>query len=134
MTGYAVTLIEIARLRPSEEVDAAHVSCIAEGLRRDGFQRQPILVERTSLAILDGHHRYHAAIRLGLSRIAAIVISYGDPRLSLQSWSDRQFTPEEVIQAAMSQKLLPRKSTRHVLAPPAQEHAFALAALQPVRA
>ena len=134
MTGYVVTLIELARLRPSEEVDAAHVARIAEDLQRDGCQRQPILVERTSLAILDGHHRFHAARRLGLSRIAAIVISYDDPRLSLQSWSDRRFTPEEVIQAAASQNLLPRKSTRHVLAPPVREHAFALAALQPVRA
>ena len=102
MTGYDITLIEIARLRPTEEVDAAHVARLATDLQRDGCLRQPILVERTSLAILDGHHRYHAAMRLGLSRIAAILISYGDPRLSLLSWSARQFTPEEVIRAAES--------------------------------
>jgi L-serine kinase (ADP) len=129
MTGYDITLIEIARLRPTEEVDAAHVARLATDLQRDGCLRQPILVERTSLAILDGHHRYHAAMRLGLSRIAAILISYGDPRLSLLSWSARQFTPEEVIRAAESGKPLPRKSTRHVLTPPARDGVHKLASL-----
>jgi len=129
MTGYDITLIEIARLRPTEEVDAAQVARLATDLKRDGCLRQPILVERTSLAILDGHHRYHAAMRLGLSRIAAILISYGDPRLSLLSWSARQFTPEEVIRAAETGKPLPRKSTRHVLTPPARDGVYTLAGL-----
>jgi ParB-like chromosome segregation protein Spo0J len=88
VSGYDVRTLDIARLRPTEEVDAAHVRRIAEEMRRDGVQRRPILVERSSLAILDGHHRYHAAKTLGLAAINAVLIDYGDQRLTLSSWGE----------------------------------------------
>jgi ParB-like chromosome segregation protein Spo0J len=118
VSGYELRLLELARLRPTEEVDAAHVRLIAAEMRRDGVQRQPVLIERQSFAILDGHHRFHAARLLELSAIAAVVIDYEDPRLTLLSWTDRRFTRHDVLAAARSGQLLPRKSTRHVLDPP----------------
>jgi ParB-like chromosome segregation protein Spo0J len=90
-------------------------------MRRDGIQRRPVLVERGSLAILDGHHRFRAAQMLGLSRVSAVLIGYDDPRLTLSSWTDRAFTREDVHAAAESGVLLPAKSTRHLLDPPLPE-------------
>ena len=121
MSGYDVRTLEIARLRPTEKVDAAHVRRIAEEMRKDGVQRRPILVERSSLAILDGHHRFHAAGTLGLPAINAVLIDYGDPRLTLSSWGETAYGREDVLAAAASGVLLPRKSTRHILDPPAPE-------------
>lgn len=117
MSGYAVQRVEVARLRPTEEVDAAHVRRIAQEMQREGVQRRPIVVEAGSLAILDGHHRFRAAQELGLSYIAAVLIGYDDPRLTLASWTERPFTPAEVLAAAASGKLFPAKSTRHILEP-----------------
>ena len=118
MTGYTCERIEIARLKPTEMVDAAHVRMLAEQMQRDGVQRRPVLVERHSLAILDGHHRYHAAKALGLAFVNAVVIDYSDPRLTLASWTERSFTPTDVREAAETGQLLPAKSTRHILNPP----------------
>lgn len=98
-------------------VDAAHVRRIVEEMTRDGVQRRPVLVERSSLAILDGHHRFHAAKLLGLSHVNAVLIGYDDPRLTLASWTERTFTQEDVLAAAATGALLPAKSTRHVLDP-----------------
>ncbi|MCB1376767.1 MAG: ParB N-terminal domain-containing protein [Alphaproteobacteria bacterium] len=130
MTAYEVTLIDVARLRPTEEVDAAHVETLAADIRCAAVLRQPVLIERRSLAILDGHHRYHAARRLGLARIAAIVIDYDDPRLSLSSWTGAPFTRGDVLAAAASGRLLAPKSTRHQLDPAPAPAPVALADLE----
>ena len=118
MSDYACQRLEIARLRPTERVDAGHVERLAEEIHRDGLQRRPVLVERASLALLDGHHRFRAMQRLGLASINAVLIDYDDPRLTLSSWSARDYTRDEVRAAAASGALLPAKSTRHVLDPP----------------
>ena len=110
-------------------VDAAHVRRIAEEMERDGVQRRPVLVERSSFAILDGHHRFRAAELLGLSHVHAVLIGYDDPRLTLASWTERRFTRDEVLAAAASGELLPEKSTRHVLTPEVPEEPVSLGEL-----
>ncbi len=129
MSGYTCQRVEIARLKPTEMVDAAHVRALSDDMRRDGVQRRPVLVERKTLAILDGHHRYHAARALGLAFINAVVIDYEDARLTLASWTDQRFTREDVCAAAESGKLLPAKSTRHILSPPLPDLPRALSEL-----
>jgi hypothetical protein len=129
MSGYDITLIEIARLKPTEMVDAAHVERLVRQIRSDGRLYQPVLVERGSLAILDGHHRWHAATRLGLARIPAILLAYGDPRLTLASWTSRVYCHDDVIRAAMTRQLMPPKSTRHLLDPPPPPMPVALESL-----
>jgi ParB-like chromosome segregation protein Spo0J len=131
---YVCQRLEIARLRPTEMVEAGHVARLAREMQRDGLQRRPLLVERASMAILDGHHRFHAAQELGLARICAVVIDYDDPRLELSSWSTRAYSRTEVLAAAESGVLLPAKSTRHVLTPPLGEAPVALADLEAVTA
>ncbi len=134
MSCYTCEPVEIARLKPTEMVDAAHVRALAEDMRRDGVQRRPIVIDRQTLAILDGHHRYHAAKALGLAFVNAVVIDYEDPRLTLASWTGRDFTPEEVRAAAASGELLPAKSTRHILNPPVPDMPRALTELEAGRA
>lgn len=129
MTGYTCERVEIARLKPTEMVDAAHVHSLMDDMKRDGVQRRPVLVERHSFAILDGHHRYHAARGLGLAFVNAILIDYEDPRLTLASWTDQRFTPQDVREAAKTGQLLPAKSTRHILNPPVPDMPRTLAEL-----
>jgi len=129
VSPYACQRLELARLRPTEQVDERGVMLLAAAMRGDGVQRRPVLVERESLAILDGHHRFRAAQALGLSLINAVVIDYDDPRLTLSSWTARLFSKDEVRAAASGGVLLPLKSTRHILNPPLPEMPVALAAL-----
>ena len=130
MSGYGQTTVAIDALRPTEAADPQVIAALVDDIRSAGELRQPILVEADSLAILDGHHRYHAARALGLKRLPAILISYADPRLSLCSWSERTWSREEVIEAAMRGKILPMKSTRHRLDPEPQTTPTALHTLR----
>ena len=57
------------------------------------------------------------------------MIDYDDPRLTLASWTGRDFTREDVRTAARDGVLLPPKSTRHILNPPLQEMPVALSML-----
>ena len=129
MSGYGCQLIATALLRPTEMVSAAHVAGLVMDMRRDGVQLRPVRVERAPLAIRDGHHRFRAAEALGLERINAVLIAYDDPRLTLSSWSEAVFTRDEVLAAAASGRLLPAKSTRHMLNPPLGDAPVPLSAL-----
>jgi ParB-like chromosome segregation protein Spo0J len=121
VSGYGTSRLAIAQLKPTEEVDAAHVRAVAADMERDGVQRCPILVERQTMAILDGHHRFRAAQMLGLAAINAVLIGYDDPRLTLASWREVSYSRDDVLRAAASGALLPAKSTRHILNPAVQD-------------
>ena len=114
---YSAVLLETDRLRPTERVHEERVWRLTRKIRDSGVWRVPILVEATTHAIMDGHHRWTAAQRLGLRRVPAVVLSYGDPRLTLSSWNGVCYTPEDVIVAARNGEPMPQKSTRHILQP-----------------
>lgn len=114
--GLTVKYLAVDALRPTEEVDPAAVARLKDRVERLGVWTHPILVERDSLAILDGHHRYHVARALGLKVVPAAVATYDDERLELSSWrEDMRFFARDVIRAAEQGTLLPPKSTRHHL-------------------
>jgi len=114
---YTAVLLDTDRLKPTELVHEDRVRALMTKIRKAGIWRAPILVEATIEAILDGHHRWTAARRLGLRWVPAIVLTYGDPRLTLSSWNGEIYRPEDVIAAARSGRTMPPKSTRHILEP-----------------
>lgn len=115
--AYVAVLVDTERLRPTELVHEDRVRKLMTKIRKGGIWRVPILVEATVHAIMDGHHRYTAACRLGLRRVPAVVLAYGDPRLTLGSWNGETYRPEDVIEAARTGRTMPQKSTRHILDP-----------------
>ena len=115
--GYVAVLADTERLKPTEQVFDDRVWQLVCKIRRGGVWRVPILVEATTQAIMDGHHRWTAARQLGLKRVPAILLSYGDPRLTLSSWNGQTYTPEDVFRAALTGEPMQQKSTRHILDP-----------------
>jgi len=103
-------------LQPTEHHDSARLAALVTEIAVSTIWTVPILSETRSLAVMDGHHRLATARPLGLRRIPVVRLGYDDPRLSLHSWrADRTYTPDDVLHAAESGRLLPIKSTRHVL-------------------
>lgn len=115
--AYAAVLVDTERLMPTEQVHEDRVGRLMRKIRNAGVWRVPILVEATANAIMDGHHRWTVARRLGLKCVPAVVLTYGDPRLTLSSWTSETYTPDDVIFAARSGRPMPQKSTRHILHP-----------------
>ncbi|ACL61699.1 ParB N-terminal domain-containing protein [Methylobacterium nodulans] len=99
-------------LRPTEEICPDRVREVVDLIVAQQAWTQPICVERTTLALLDGHHRRAAAIQLGLTRVPVRVFDY--EAVDLASWrADVVPTREEVLRRARDGQLYPPKTTRH---------------------
>jgi len=80
-------LIDILRLRDHEKVDVFHFKELMEELVEDGFQRDPIIVDKESGVVLDGHHRRNILKTLGYSKIASYQVRYmEDNRIRVKTW------------------------------------------------
>lgn len=117
--GYSVEYEPPSTLLPTERHDPVRVGELIEKVKKKGFWTTPILVDKNSLAIMDGHHRTAVALKLNLKKVPVVKLSYGDPRVLLSGWEPgKNFSPEEIISAALSGVPLPLKSTKHDLTVP----------------
>lgn len=126
-----VALLPRNGLLPHEQHDPDRARDLTAEIEACGLWTAPLLVERQHLIILDGHHRWEAAKCLGLTAVPAVLISYGDPRLSLTSWRpEERWVPRDVIACALTGNLFPVKTTRHILRPACDTVAVRLADLR----
>ena len=115
----SVVLLPIDSLHEHEEVVSWER---VEGLKRATLKWnayvEPLLVDRNSGAILDGHHRYNVGKVLQLKRIPAVLVDYlEDDSITVEVWPDcgrDQLSKEEVISMSLSAHVFPPKTSRHV--------------------
>lgn len=62
-----IKIINNQLLKQHEQIRKAHLSKLQKQLADDGFISDPIIVDVKTMVILDGHHRFNAIRRLGLS-------------------------------------------------------------------
>ena len=56
----------------------------------------PIIVDKSRLIILDGHHRYHAFLKLGIKDMPAILVDYNSELISIENWYVNIFPIPEI--------------------------------------
>ncbi|ESX43553.1 ParB N-terminal domain-containing protein [Mesorhizobium sp. C416B] len=116
ISNYTVVKLPVSQLRPSEEINIDRGGTLAKMIAEEGRWTRPILVEHRHLVIMDGHHRLFCAIRLGLSFVPCVLLSYDDKNLHVTSWYDSApFAVDRIIQAGLSGNLMSFKMTRHKL-------------------
>ncbi|KAI9914480.1 hypothetical protein PsorP6_007828 [Peronosclerospora sorghi] len=116
-----VSLASVAWLKPHEAVVSWDR---VDGLRRATLAWQaylePLLVDRDTGAILDGHHRYHVAQQLGLASVPVVVVDYlADATLTVDVWPEcgrDTLTKAQVLAMALSDHVFPPKTSRHAMA------------------
>lgn len=114
--SYQIELFPLADIRPTERHFEDHAENLRTEIAITGVWTKPLLVDRDRAALMDGHHRYHAARALGLVLVPVIRLSYADPAVALKSWRPgERFTPQDIWDLCDSGKLLPMKTTRHVI-------------------
>ena len=117
-TGHVVSAVPVGRLVPHEEHDRHRALRLARHIGRVEVWTAPLVVERDSLMVMDGHHRLRAAQSLGLSVLPVVLLSYEDAGVLLQAWRKGEvWSPAIVLSRARSGLLLPRKTTRHLFQP-----------------
>lgn len=109
-------LIEPGALKPHEDVDADRVRALAEEIRAAGAFYPPVLIDRVTRVILDGHHRWHASTLLALVRLPCYGVDYrNDPAIRVISRrSEIAITKDDVIAMGTGGRVYPYKTTRHV--------------------
>lgn len=95
-----------------------HVRELVAGMTMDGYVTAPILTDRDTGLIIDGHHRYAALCEMGFTRIPVYLLPYQDPELRVKLWRPEEGdapTKAEIIARARAGEVFPPKTTRHVL-------------------
>lgn len=115
MTG-EFELIARNLLRPHEEIDPARLDRLVEEIRNSGLFYPPVLIDRDTRVILDGHHRWHVSARLGLARLPCYSVRYfDDPAIRVMSRRPGiDVTKQSVIEMALAGRMYPHKTTRHM--------------------
>ncbi len=114
-----VELVPLEVLRPHEQILPKKVDQLEKMTHRWNAYTKPLLIDRATGTILDGHHRYQVALRLELLCVPCVLIDYlEDDLIELDIWPNcgrDKVTKNEVIQAALSGNLFTPKTSRHRL-------------------
>lgn len=115
-----VQLVPVEWLKPHEEIKPRNRDKLLDMTKRWGGYTKPLIVDKMTGAILDGHHRYSIAGQLKLARIPVIAVDYlNDDTIQVDVWPAAKIdslTKEEVIAMSLSGDVFPPKTSRHRIA------------------
>ncbi len=115
-----VHLVPLSWLKAHEEIKEKNRDKLLEMTQRWGGYTKPLIVDRATGAILDGHHRHSVAIMLGLKRVPALCVDYlTDEGIEVDVWPScglDGLTKADVIAMALSSDVYPPKTSRHTIA------------------
>ncbi|WP_273804028.1 ParB N-terminal domain-containing protein [Providencia rettgeri] len=115
---YRLELVNIEKIQITEEHIPDRVEWLVEKIKMEALWRVPLLLEENSYAIMDGHHRFEVAKRLGLKRIPSVILSYDSPFVKVVSWRDDFEINKKIVQDYIKQKkVFPHKTTKHIIEP-----------------
>src|SRR3989344_3644589 len=84
--GSVIALLEIEKLHDHEQIKQDMLSQLVAEIKKDNEVKYPLIVDKYSNVVLDGHHRYHALKELGCKFAPAHVIDYYDPHVKIERW------------------------------------------------
>ncbi len=114
MENYEIKIIDIDLLKPHEMIVECHLLKLAEEIKRDGLIKDPIIVDRNTMIILDGHHRFNALKRMGMNFCPVCLVDYKNENIKVGCWrKNENVTKEKVIAAGITGKLLVPKTSKH---------------------
>ena len=114
--GFDVSVIEIGKLKGHEMVDGRRLEDLRKQIEADGILKKPIVADKQTNVILDGHHRTAALLSLGCLKIPVCYVDYDDDHIGLRTDAvGIEITKPMVIEAALRGEPFPPKSTWHYL-------------------
>lgn len=114
----AITFVDIKKLIQHERICRAHLIEVKKQIQNSGVIRRPVVVDKKTNVILDGHHRVEALRTLGAIRVPVMYINYQDMHVRVYMRRKKllmKMIKHFVIEMALSHTLFPYKSTRHLV-------------------
>lgn len=110
-----IETIKLTELRPHEEIEPVRLKELTEEIRSDKILKKPIVVDRETMIILDGHHRCNSFKQLGLTKIPVHFVDYRSRKIKVTGWKDgSRVTKEQVIEAGTTKRKLSARSSKHM--------------------
>jgi len=112
-----VSLINLSKLKEHERIDKNHLVKIKHLIEKSGVFKEPIIVDKDNLVILDGHHRFNSCKQLGLTKIPCVTVDYlNDPKIKVVT-RRKEFVvnKKNVIDMGLGKKVFPAKTTKHYI-------------------
>jgi hypothetical protein len=110
-----IYFVNIKNLKIHERIDKIHFENLLKEIKRDGMIKNPIIVDRKTNVILDGHHRFGIAKKLRLKRLPAYLIDYKNPKFKVISRNGMKVGKTDVINRGLEGKPFPPKTTKHII-------------------
>ena len=111
-----IKLIEIKKLKNHEKTDQKNLLKVKQLIFKNKYFTNPIIVDRKTLVILDGHHRTEILKILGYKKIPALLVDYNDKRIKVFSRRSRiKINKQKIIKRALTKKLFPYKTSKHLI-------------------
>lgn len=107
----------LGELKPHEEIQEKRLEQVKEEIEERSALDKPLLVDRRTGVILDGHHRYYALRDLKVSNVPVIEVDYREDESIVLTkgpgFEGNDLSKEDVIEKGLSEQLFPPKSTKH---------------------
>lgn len=113
-----ITQIYIDKLICHERINRKRLEKIMTDIQKNKVLRKPVVVDRETMVILDGHHRYHALKQLGAKKIYCQIVNYFDTRIRVNFRRPdirNRLIKEIILENVLSGNIFPYKTTRHIL-------------------
>ena len=111
-----IRIIKNILIKEHEMIIKSHLKELMDDIESDGHIRNPIIVDRNSMVILDGHHRFNAIKHLGFSSSPVHLVDYQSRDIKVVAWRDGEnVTKQMVVTAGLSGKLMVPKTSRHII-------------------
>jgi hypothetical protein len=111
-----IKIVSISDLRPHEEIIPENLEKVKDKIEKNGYLINPVIVDESSMVILDGHHRVRALGILGYSKIPAYVVNYSDKGIRvIQRRPEIPISKEIIVEKALAGEVFPCKTSKHVI-------------------
>jgi len=112
-----IVTVKIQELLPHEHYRPFRAKQLAGEIHKDGKLRRPLLADRKTYVLLDGHHRLAALKRLGCKKARVLLVDYQSKAVRLYPRKKNlSINKRQVVSCALRHRLYPVKSTRHLVA------------------
>jgi hypothetical protein len=81
-----LTILKIEELYPHEEIDEKILKKMLKETEEKGMLYHPIIVDKNSLVILDGTHRFVLLKKLNCKFIPVVLVDYNNKRIQVEKW------------------------------------------------
>jgi hypothetical protein len=112
-----VSIIKIDKIKQHEEFDKNHLKVLKQKISKTKFFKEPIVVDKKTMIVLDGHHRLNSCKQLGLKKIPCLLVDYiNDRNIKVKGRRDNiPINKKIVVAMGLSGKVFPKKTTKHFI-------------------